>query len=111
MTTANVIVLTDDTRIHIAIFGEVDVVNAATVEEQIVAAVDNQTTSVELDLSDLDYLDSAGLRILFMLVNRLRVLQIELEVIAPPGTQSRRVLELAGFEAILPLRRQPPARS
>lgn len=111
MTTANVIVQTDDTRVHIAVSGEVDVVSAAIVEEQMVAAVDNQTTSVELDLSDLSYLDSAGMRILFTLVNRLRVLQIELDVVAPPGTQARHVLELAGFEAILPLHPQPPTRS
>jgi anti-anti-sigma factor len=111
VTTANVLVQADQTRIHIAITGEVDVVNATTVEEQIIAAVDNQATAVQLDLSNLDYLDSSGLRILFTLANRLRVLQIELDVIAPPGSPARRVLELAGFDAVRPLRSQPPASS
>jgi anti-anti-sigma factor len=104
MTAANVAVHTDRTPIRIVIAGEIDMDNAAAVEEQIFIAVDNRATAVQVDLTDLSYLDSSGLRILFTLANRLQMLQIELEVLAPPGSPARQVLELAGFDAILPLR-------
>lgn len=45
--------------------GEMDMDNAAAVEHQILDAISNQLTAVTLDLSGLDYIDSAGLRVLF----------------------------------------------
>jgi anti-anti-sigma factor len=103
MTGATVLVHPDQSSVHIVISGEVDLDNVETVEEQLAAAIPNHLASVSLDLTGLGYVDSAGLRILFALAARLDVLQIELQVIAPVGSLSRRVLELSGFEALVAL--------
>ncbi|NMO91307.1 STAS domain-containing protein [Actinomycetospora sp. TBRC 11914] len=103
MTKATVLVSPDHSRVRIDLGGEIDLENAASVEEQLAAAIPNHLSAVTLDLSGLDYIDSVGLRILFALAARLEVLQIELQVVAPIGSLARRVLELSGFEAIVAL--------
>lgn len=111
MTKATVLVRPDHSRVHIDLAGEVDLENAATVEEQLAAAIPNHLTAVTLDVSGLDFIDSVGLRILFALAARLDVLQIELEVIAALGSLARRVLELSGFEAVVELAPRRPTTS
>jgi anti-anti-sigma factor len=103
MTTADVVVHPAGTTVHIVVTGEIDLANAAVVGEQISAAVTNQVTAVTMDLGELAYIDSAGLHVLFALVARLEVLQIELQVHVPPGSLARRVLELSGFGALVDL--------
>lgn len=103
MTTATVVVRPEDACVRIGISGEIDLENAETVEEQLAAAIPNQTTAVVLELASLEYLDSAGLRVLFALAARLEVLQILLRVDVPPGSPARRVLQLSGFEGVAAL--------
>ncbi|HEY0639132.1 MAG TPA: STAS domain-containing protein [Pseudonocardiaceae bacterium] len=113
MTMATVDVAGGDTHLELAISGEIDMANADTVQKQLLAAITNQPTAVSLDLSGLTFLDSAGLRILFALADRLEILQIDLDVIVRADSIPRRAMELAGFR---PLRTtgsepagQPPA--
>jgi anti-anti-sigma factor len=106
MTTAVVDVTVDDGSVRIAVSGEVDLANAAAVEDQIVAAITNQVASVSVDLGAVDYMDSAGMRILFSLASRLAGLQIGLEVVAPVGTPARRLVEVSGLAPLVALR--PP---
>lgn len=103
MTTANVVVHREESSVRIGISGEIDLENAETVEGQLAEAIPNETTGVLLDLGELDYLDSAGLRVLFALAARLEVLQILLRVHVPSGSPSRRALQLSGFEGIATL--------
>ena len=103
MTTATVVVRPEDACVRIGISGEIDLENAGTVEEQLSAAIPNETTSVVLELASLEYLDSAGLRVLFALAARLEVLQILLRVHVPRGSPARRVLQLSGFEGVAAL--------
>jgi anti-anti-sigma factor len=100
-TSATVDVHTDRTSVRIAISGEIDLHNSTAVEDQVFAAIDNSATSVLVDLTGLRYMDSSGLRILFTLVTRLDVLQINLDLVAEPGSPARHVLELAGFESLV----------
>ena len=106
MTTAVVDVTVDDGNVRIAVSGEVDLANAAAVEDQIVAAITNQVASVSVDLGAVDYMDSAGMRILFSLASRLAGLQIGLEIVAPVGSAARRLVEVAGLAPLVALR--PP---
>jgi anti-anti-sigma factor len=103
MTAAEILVRPVGTTVDIAVSGEIDLVNAALVEEQITAAITNQVTAVTMDLGGLAYIDSAGLHVLFALIARLEVLQIDLRVHVPPGSLARRVLELSGFGALVDL--------
>ena len=103
MTIANVVVRSDGSTVRIDIGGEVDLDNAGNIEEQLSAAIPNETTAVTLGLGALQYLDSAGLRVLFALAARLEVLQIELRMDVPRGSLTRRVLQLSGFEGLAAL--------
>jgi anti-anti-sigma factor len=103
MTDATVVVRSAGPDVRIRIGGEVDLENAGDVEDQLAAAIPNETTAVTLELAELEYLDSAGLRVLFALAARLEVLQIELRVDVPPGSHTRRVLQLSGFESLASL--------
>jgi anti-anti-sigma factor len=104
VTTATVKVHTAGEVVHVALAGEIDLANAATVEEEIFAAVDNTAATVVIDLTDVLYLDSSGLRILFLLAGRLQMLQIGMEVVAPAGSPIRRVIEVFGLEPFVVLR-------
>jgi stage II sporulation protein AA (anti-sigma F factor antagonist) len=92
----------DDT-IHIAVAGEIDMDNATEAEHRILDAISNQVTAVTLDLSGLDYIDSAGLRVLFTLGTRLKTLQIALQLLVPSGSPIRRVIDLSGVAAAVPV--------
>lgn len=97
MTVANVDVVRTGQRLDLAIAGEVDLANAVTVQRQLLDVITNQLSSVHLDLTALLFLDSAGLRIMFALADRLEMLQIAFEVTVTPSSIPRRALELAGF--------------
>ena len=89
--------------VRIALAGEIDMDNARQVEQRITGAISNQLTAVTLDLSGLEYIDSAGLRVLFTLGNRLDVLQIALRLVVPTGSSIRRVIDLSGMAAAIPV--------
>lgn len=100
MTIASVSARIEGTSVSVSISGEIDIDNADVIEEQILATIDNHATTVLIDLINVDYMDSSGLRILFTLAARLSVLQIGLDVVTAAGSSTRRVLELAGFSSL-----------
>jgi anti-anti-sigma factor len=79
--------------------GEIDLSNARELESQIENAVPNTALGMVLDLSELRYLDSSGIRLLLSLAGRLRWRGQELVLAAPPESRCRRVLSLAGIES------------
>jgi stage II sporulation protein AA (anti-sigma F factor antagonist) len=88
---------------RITITGEIDLANAAVVQREVFAAITNQLTGVVLDLSDVTYIDSSGMQLLFSLADKLRTLQVELAVEAPTGSPARRVIELSGMSQLISL--------
>ena len=104
MTDATVTHARDGTERRVAIAGEIDLANAAPVESAIFDAISNDDTLVVLDLSDVRYIDSSGVRILFGLAARLRTLQVELVIEARRSSPARRVVELSGMGMMVELR-------
>ncbi|GHF79106.1 anti-anti-sigma factor [Amycolatopsis bartoniae] len=100
MTAAEITKEVDGDAVLVRIVGEIDLANASEVQQQINDAVTNDVTTVVLDLAKLEYLDSAGLRILFTLAERLRVLQMKLDLVVPPSSPVRRVVEMSGLEPV-----------
>jgi anti-anti-sigma factor len=88
----------------VVVAGGVDLATVSLLDAELVAAVGNLTTGLTLDLSDVDYLDSAGVRVVFRLATRMAELRIPMEVLAPTGTISRRVLDLSGYSEVGTLR-------
>jgi anti-anti-sigma factor len=108
MTAAQVESSADDGSMRIRLSGEIDLANASAVEDQIRAALTPQPSAVSVDLTDLSYLDSTGMRILYGLASRLHSQRIVLELIVPFDAPTRRLIELSGFESIATVR---PVRS
>lgn len=103
MTVATVQASTKSGSVCISISGEIDLANAAAVEKEIFAAVSDQPTAVSVDLTDLSYMNSAGMRILFAMASRLRQSHVALELIVPFDSPIRRLIELSGLEALAKL--------
>ncbi len=77
--------------------GEVDLSNAEEVLELILeGAVSQPGPGLVVDLSQTLYIDSAGIRVLFELRERLDALGKRVRVVVPGAAQIRRVMELAG---------------
>jgi anti-anti-sigma factor len=81
--------------------GEVDLANAGGIGRQILAAVPNTALGLVLDLSGVEYLDSAGVNLLFVLAERLEVRQQRLEAVVPAASHLRAVLRIAQVDAMV----------
>ena len=76
--------------------GELDMSNAQEIGDSIATAVPNEATGLILDLTELEFIDSAGIRTLLSLVGRFGWHGQKLTFVAAPGSPVRRVIELAG---------------
>ena len=85
------------------ITGEIDLSNASELEETIVDAVPNTALGMVVDLSGVEYLDSAGVRMLVHLVERFRWRQQVVRAAAPDGSRVRGVLSMAGADGVIPV--------
>lgn len=86
----------------IRLFGEFDLSCERPFEEELSEALDDLTSHLILDLCDLDFIDSVGLRILLSLENRSRDEDFALVVLCGDG-QVRQVLRQTGLDGLLPL--------
>jgi anti-anti-sigma factor len=107
MTHATVTADLDGDHLGVALAGEIDLSNADDVQSQILELTSNQLMHVLVDLSELDYLDSAGLRMLFTLAARLDVSQIGLELLVPEGSPVREMIELVGLSSVATVHSPP----
>jgi anti-anti-sigma factor len=103
MTVATVDTGTDNGSIRISLSGEIDLANASNVEEQILAAVSGQPAAVSVDLTNLTYMDSVGIKLLFDLASKLQESNVPLELIAPFGAPTRRLIEFSGLDSLATL--------
>lgn len=78
--------------------GELDISGAPHAGEQIADAVPTSARGLVVDMSDLDFIDSSGVAMLFGLVRRLASRRQELRVVAPKGKPVARVLEIVEFQ-------------
>jgi anti-anti-sigma factor len=83
--------------------GEIDTSNVSEISEAIEAAVPNAIPMVAVDLTHTTYLDSVGVKLLFLLAERLRVRRREFRLVVPESAPIRAVLELTGLSRLVPL--------
>jgi anti-anti-sigma factor len=83
--------------------GEIDLSNAAQITRAVVGGVPNEAVGLVMDLSDVAYLDSAGVRMLAELERRLGWRSQAFRVVAPDGSRTRKVLSIAGLDGLLVL--------
>ena len=83
--------------------GELDIAGAPGMGESIHDAVPISARVLVVDFSELDFIDSSGIAMLFGLARRLVSRRQELRVVARPGKPVARVLEIVEFDRAAPV--------
>ena len=84
----------------VRITGEIDLSNAAQVSDAIGAALPDLPVVV-LDLTGTEYLDSAGIAMLFRLAERLSYNRQELQLVVPSDAPIRAVIRLTKLDQVI----------
>ena len=80
--------------------GEVDASNADSLGRRIFEFVSNHELGLVVDLTNVGYIDSAGIRLLFDLAGRLERRQLSLHLVAADGTHVSEVLGLVSIDDV-----------
>ena len=87
----------DHERVVVArLTGEIDLSNADSIENAIAEATPNHALALILDVSALDYLDSAGIHLVYKLREKLRARGQTLRLVIPADSPANDALRLAG---------------
>ena len=78
--------------------GEIDMSNAGELREAIADYTPNSSLGVVLDLTSIDYVDSAGIHMLDWLSESVRRRGLALRIVIPPESAASDALRLAGIE-------------
>jgi stage II sporulation protein AA (anti-sigma F factor antagonist) len=91
---ATISVKTHDPAVVVSVTGEIDLSNARQLGPEIIETIGNDAAALVLDLSETRYVDSAGVRLVFEVANRLQRRRQVLCIVAPEGMPVRRILDL-----------------
>jgi anti-anti-sigma factor len=93
--------------VHLAPSGELDIATTPELEQALADATADGVVDIVLDLRELTFMDSTGLRALAQANSRAGESGIALSIVRGPR-QIERVLEISGLGAMLPLVDAPP---
>jgi anti-sigma B factor antagonist len=79
------------------ITGEVDLSNAHGIGQAVMRGTSRESAALVLDLSGLEYMDSAGIQIIYRLREDLRARAQELRLVIPAESPAADALKLAGI--------------
>ena len=97
MPLAGVSVEREDKTVVAVVTGEVDMSNAASVRQQIAESVTSDDDALLVDLSDLAFIDSAGLHSLIELGTILEERRQQLLLCVPRGSHIERAIQIIGL--------------
>ena len=83
--------------------GELDIAGASKTGETIGAAVPTSARALVVDCTELEFIDSSGIAMLFGLARRLGSRRQQLHVVARGGEPVARVLEIVEFNRAAPV--------
>jgi anti-sigma B factor antagonist len=83
--------------------GELDIAGAESTGRRIAEAVPSSARGVVVDMTELEFIDSSGVSMLFALARRVGSRRQELRVVAPEGRPVARVLEIVEFQRAAPV--------
>jgi anti-anti-sigma factor len=87
--------------------GELDLSNVHDIGDGLNAAVTREIAGLVLDMTGLRHIDSAGVRLVFDLRERLTTARQRLVAVVPEGAAIREVLDLAAVPAAVPVFARP----
>jgi anti-sigma B factor antagonist len=83
-------------KASVKVSGEVDIQSSQVLHEHLQEVLDTGTSSIIVDLGDVTFLDSTGLRVLIAAFQRCQRAGGELRIVSPQPNV-RRVLEITGL--------------
>jgi anti-anti-sigma factor len=93
---------TNGTKLTLSIAGELDMNTVDVLTQQVDQHIEATTTSLTLDLSELKFMDSSGLRLLIALSHRSELEQWRLRLVPSRHDAATVVLRATGADAALP---------
>lgn len=81
--------------------GDIDAANAAATEQQLTGALDSDSLSLVVDLSDARYIDSAGIDMLLRLSDRLDRRRAKLLLVIPDASPLKRLATIVGLPEVV----------
>ena len=79
--------------------GRIDTNTSTEFEEKLVEILDRSETNVVVDLSEIDYVSSAGLRVFLMAAKKLKILSGNF-ILASMNDHIKEVFDISGFTPI-----------
>jgi stage II sporulation protein AA (anti-sigma F factor antagonist) len=89
-----------DDGVLVRVTGEIDMSNVDLLHDEILETI-GQVESASLDLGQVRYIDSQGLRLLKRLSDRLALAGIELTIVAPPDSVAGQLLAITQMSSYL----------
>jgi len=96
------------TVVLLTLTGRLDASTSGRLEEKLVGLIEGGERSFVLDFLNLDYISSAGLRVLLMAAKKLKGMNGRI-VLSSLKDHIREVFDIAGFSAIFPIYDQQDA--
>jgi anti-anti-sigma factor len=93
----------DGLAVVVAVVGAVDVASAPVLDRVLERVVQDRTTAMTVDLRDVGFLDSSGVRVLFRALRRNRTLGVAMLLCIAPSAPVTRVLHLSGMLTAVPV--------
>jgi anti-sigma B factor antagonist len=93
-----------DGTAHLELRGELDIGTASELDAAVDRALDDGCREVVLDLGPTTLLDSSGLGALIRAARAVDAQQGRMEVLSPPGSEARVVIEMSRTGSIVGLR-------
>jgi anti-sigma B factor antagonist len=90
----------DGSALIMHLCGEFDLASLELLDGRLDRLVTGDVREVEVDLADLDFIDSSGIQALLAIRRRARGDHIRLRVILPEKGQVRNVLSLTGLDSL-----------
>ena len=99
----------EEGRIRLSVRGSLDIATVPNLCARLERLRASGPLEAVLDLSDLDFCDSVGLRALLLAVREAEIERWRLQVVAPAGGPARRLFEVTGVEEFFNMQPQPQA--
>jgi anti-anti-sigma factor len=93
----------DDEVVVARLTGELDISAAERTGKRIAEAVPSSARGLVVDMSELEFMDSSGVSMLFSLARQVGSHRQQLRVVAPPGRPVSRVLQIVEFDRAAPV--------
>jgi anti-anti-sigma factor len=93
----------DDEVVVARLTGDLDISAAERTGKRIAEAVPSSARGLVVDMSELEFMDSSGVSMLFSLARQVGSHRQQLRVVAPPGRPVSRVLQIVEFDRAAPV--------